>query len=101
MSDGPRALLTPRERDALRDPDDMTADTRRSLLGRVRRKIEENLATDARIIREHDDELADLLHEAVCQEETDERLDAVEEELAELREELGIKTDETDDDGSD
>ena len=96
MTDGPRALLTPRERDALRGDEDMTDDTRRSLLGRVRAKVAHKLRKDVEIIRENDEELAALLHEAVCEEETEERLEALEEEIDEIRQRLDDTDDEND-----
>lgn len=106
MSDGPRALLTPRERDVLRNPDEVDPATRRSLLGRVRNKLGDTLATDADIIRESGEtELAQLMHTSVCEEEPSplaERVDELQTELDAIRDEIDrAQDDETDGDGTD
>ena len=91
MADGPRALLTSRERDALRNPDEVDPATRRSLLGRIRTKLEDHLATDAQIIRESgEDDLAEMLDEAVCEPEDVDRLEELEREVQEIREYVGM-----------
>lgn len=67
MVDGPRALLTDRERDAVRGDPDVDDDTRRTLLSRVRKKLK-NLADDVELLRQHHPEIADVVDEAVSPE---------------------------------
>ena len=85
MVEGPRALLTDSEREAIRGKEDMNENTRSTLLGRVQRKMRDNLETDVELLREHRPELAASLHEIVCEEDTDTRIDNLEEEVAALR----------------
>ncbi|MFP8891857.1 hypothetical protein ACLI4U_19105 (plasmid) [Natrialbaceae archaeon A-CW2] len=82
-----RALLTDGERDAIRGDTDMDASTRSSHRSRVRGKME-RMATDARLLREHDPELYEQLREAVVEEDTEERLARLEEEVEQLRKQV-------------
>jgi hypothetical protein len=82
-----RALLTDTERKAL-DPDsDMDQNNRTTHLARVKNKIDP-LAEDARLLREHRPDLYERAHEAVCEEEMDERVARLEEQVEELQEQL-------------
>ena len=82
-----RALLTDTEREAL-DPDsDMDQNNRTTHLARIKNKID-LLAEDARLLREHRPDLYERAHEAVCEEEMDERVARLEEQVKELQEQL-------------
>jgi chaperonin cofactor prefoldin len=82
-----RALLTDGERRALDPESDMDQNTRSTHLSRVKNKID-LLAEDARLLREHRPELYERAHEAVCEEEIDERVERLEEQVEELQKQL-------------
>jgi hypothetical protein len=63
-----RALLTDGERESLRDPDDHRNPY--VAVSRVRRKINEELVDDVRLLEEHRADLLEELREAVCHEAT-------------------------------
>lgn len=82
-----RALLTDGEKRAL-DPDsDMDQNTRSTHLSRVKNKID-LLGEDARLLRQHRPDLYERAHEAVCEEEIDERVAQLEKQVEELQERL-------------
>lgn len=83
-----RALLTDGERDALLGDEDMDDSVRSSHKSRVKRKLRDRMYDDARILRTHAPELYDVLHDAVCEEQIDERVDRLEEEVEQLRSQL-------------
>lgn len=83
-TDTPRALLTEGEREAIDPESDMTPNNRRSHMWRIRRKIEK-MEEDAHDIRKHRPEMYENLHSSVCDEEVDDRIDRLEEEIADLR----------------
>ena len=80
----PRALLTDGERDAIRDDAEMTDTTRASHLSRVRSKID-RMGEDARLLKEHQPELYESLHEAVVEDELADRVERLEDEVESLR----------------
>jgi hypothetical protein len=61
-----RALMTERERELIKGDDEADDDLRYQAVSRVRRKIEDELTTDAEILREHHPKLYDELQDAVC-----------------------------------
>ncbi len=64
-----RALMTKRERELIEGDDDAD-DLRYQAVSRVRRKIEDELTTDAEILREHHPELYAELQDAVCSDDS-------------------------------
>lgn len=82
-----RALLTPGERDAIRGDTNMDASTRSSHLSRVRGKIEQ-LQDDVQLLRKHEPEIAGDVRDAVCEDETAERVERLEGEVQRLETEL-------------
>lgn len=82
-----RALLTDGEREALDPESDMDQNTRSTHLSRVKKKID-LLAEDARLLREFRPDLYERAHEAVCEEEMDERVERLEEQVEELQQQL-------------
>lgn len=83
----PRALLTNGEKKAIRGDSDVNEGSRSTQVSRVRKKIE-MMRDDAQFLREHDAEMYDDLREAVVGEELEERLERMEGEIEELREEV-------------
>jgi hypothetical protein len=65
-----RALMTERERELIEGDDDAD-DLRYQAVSRVRRKIEDELTTDAEILREHHPELYAELQDAVCSDDSE------------------------------
>lgn len=84
LDDMPRALLTDRERDVVTKKEDIPRGTKSTLLSRIESKIE-IMQEDARLLREHQPELASDLHRAVCEEPLEERLTDVEKELEQTK----------------
>ena len=82
-----RALLTDTERKALDPESDMDQNNRTTHLSRVKNKME-LLQEDARLLREHRPDLYEEMHEAVCEEEIDERVARLEQQVQDLQEEL-------------
>lgn len=82
-----RALLTDGEKKAVRGDEDVNEGSRTTQLSRVRRKIEK-MQADAQLLREHQPEMYDDLREAVVGEELEDRLERMENEIKELREEV-------------
>jgi hypothetical protein len=82
-----RALLTDGEREALDPESDMDQNTRSTNLSRVKKKLD-LLAEDARLLRKHRPELYERAHEAVCEEEIDERVERLEEQVEQLQAQL-------------
>lgn len=82
-----RALLTPGERDAIRDDPEMDDSTRASHLSRIRGKIPQ-LADDVKLLREHRPEIASDVRDAVCEDETTERVGRLEDEVQRLEAEV-------------
>jgi len=82
-----RALLTDGERDAVRDDDEMEAGTKSSHISRVRGKMD-RMEEDARLLRTHHPELYEQLRDAVVEEELNERIERLEREVEELRNEV-------------
>lgn len=60
-----RALLTKRERELIEGGEDVEDDLRYQAISRVRRKIENELTTDAEILRENHPDLYEELRDAV------------------------------------
>jgi len=83
-----RALLTDGERAAVRDDPEMDDSTKSSHLSRVRGKMD-RMEEDARLLRRHRPELYEQLRDAVVEEELDERVQRLEEEVEDLRAQLG------------
>ena len=81
-----RALLTDGERAAIRG-DEMEDSTRSSHRSRVRRKLNERLPEDARLLRRHAPELFEVLHEHVCEMTYEERIAELESRIQELERE--------------
>lgn len=75
-----RALLTPGERDAVRDDPEMDAGTKASHLSRVRGKLDQ-LQEDARLLREYREEIYEEAREAFVEDELDDRMKRLEEKL--------------------
>lgn len=89
-----RAFLTDGERRAIEGDEEMDDNTRSSHISRVKRKTE-RLRDDAEMLRTHHPELYQMVYEAVCREDIEERLESVEGELDQLRDvlqEQGIET---------
>lgn len=82
-----RALLTPGERNAIQGDTDMDASTQSSHLSRVRGKVPQ-LAEDVQLLREHQPEIASQITDAVCEDETTERVERLEEEVKRLEAEV-------------
>lgn len=82
-----RALLTDGERDALDPESDMDQNTRSTHLSRVKKKLD-LLAEDARLLRKHRPDLYQRAHEAMCEEEIDERVARLEEQVEALQQQL-------------
>lgn len=82
-----RALLTDGERDALTS-DEMDQNTRSTHISRIKKKLN-LLGEDARILREHAPDLYEQAREEFCEEELDERVQRLEQEIEELRDEMG------------
>ncbi|WP_235853709.1 hypothetical protein [Halosimplex salinum] len=61
--------MTKRERELIEGDDDAD-DLRYQAVSRVRRKIEDELTTDAEILREHHPELYAELQDAVCSDDS-------------------------------
>lgn len=59
-----RALLTESEREALQNPDEK--ENPYVAVSRVRKKIDEELSEDVRVLRENHDQLFAELHDVVC-----------------------------------
>lgn len=83
-----RALLTDGERAALRGDETVDHSTRSSHRSRVKKKLNDRMDEDARILREYAPDLYDRLHESVCEEQMVERVERLEQEVEELRAEL-------------
>jgi hypothetical protein len=79
-----RALLTDGERAAVEDDPDMDGNTKSSHLTRVRRKTV-RMKEDARLLREHRPELYDDLRAAVVEQDMDERIQRLEQQVADLQ----------------
>ncbi|MFC7325456.1 hypothetical protein ACFQMF_12785 [Halorubrum rutilum] len=62
-----RALLTDRERELIEGGSESDDDLRYQAISRVRRKIEDEMATDVEILQKHHPDLYDELREAVCE----------------------------------
>jgi hypothetical protein len=84
----PRALLTERERDVVSNDEDIPRSTRSTLLSRVEQKIG-IMREDARLLRENQPQLAEDLHEAVCEEDIDERIECLKTELESTKSRVG------------
>lgn len=84
----PRAILTDGERAAVRNDANMDESTRASHLSRIRRKLRERMATDAQLLREHEPEMYDLLHETVCEGTVDMRITELETRVEALEQQL-------------
>lgn len=82
-----RALLTDGERAAIRG-DEMSEGTRSSHRSRVKSKLQDRMAEDARLLRRHAPDLYELLHESVCEKEYDERIRELEQEVEDLKSRL-------------
>lgn len=82
-----RALLTDGERKAIRGDEDVNEGSRTTQLSRVRKKIKQ-MRDDAQLLREHQPKMYDDLREAVVGEELEQRLERLEDEVEELREEV-------------
>lgn len=80
-----RSLLTDGERQAVKDSDEMDANTKSSHLSRVKRKIE-RMRQDAADLKEHRPGLYDGLYEAVCKQTVEQRLQALERRVDDLEE---------------
>ncbi|MDS0280033.1 hypothetical protein NDI85_19800 [Halomicroarcula sp. S1AR25-4] len=91
-----RALLTDGERAAIRG-DEMDDGTRSSHRSRVKRKLENRMGEDARLLRRHEPELFELLHESVCEKEYDERIAQLEARIDELETRLEDEPENSDD----
>lgn len=102
MAEGPRALLTDRERDAIRGDEDVSDSVRRTLISRVRQKLK-NLPSDIQFIREHNSEFAALIDDAMAtppddaaeygtEGGEDERLERLEREVERLNERVDENT---------
>ncbi|WP_436348935.1 hypothetical protein [Natronorubrum sp. FCH18a] len=83
-----RALLTDGERAAIRGDESVDDDTRSTHRSRVKQKLERRMRDDARLLREHDPELFDILQTEVCEESLVERVDRLERELEDVKEQL-------------
>jgi len=64
-----RALMTKRERELIEGESESDDDLRYQAISRVRRKIENEMTTDAEILREHHPDLYEELQEVVCEPE--------------------------------
>ena len=82
-----RALLTDGEKAAVRDDEDVPPESKSTQLSRVRRKIEQ-MEEDAQLLREHRPEMYDDLRDAVLGEDIEDRLERLESEVEELREQV-------------
>lgn len=82
-----RALLTDGEKKAVRGDEGINEGSQTTQLSRVRRKIEK-MQEDAQLLREHQPEMYDDLREAVVGEELEDRMERLENEVEELREEV-------------
>ena len=66
VTDG-RALTTDRDRRQIAKAGDATDSERYQAVSRVRRRIDENLAEDVELLKEHHPELLSELREVVCE----------------------------------
>lgn len=81
-----RGLLTDAEKRAIRgDEEDQNKSS--TYISRVKNRMEQ-VKDDARLLRTHRPDLYEELHEAVCEEEMDERIQRLETEVEDLRSEL-------------
>lgn len=78
-----RGLLTDAERDAVQGRED-DPNKQSTYVSRVKNRME-RVREDARLLRKHRPEIYEQLHEAVCEEEIDERIERLEHEVEELR----------------
>lgn len=78
-----RALLTPGEREAVRDSEDMDQNTKSSHISRIKNKIDK-MAEDSQDLREHRPELYEELREAVCEDSVENRVADLEDEVQRL-----------------
>ena len=62
-----RALLTDRERELIEAEEESEDDLRYQAVSRVRRKIEDELTTDAELLQQNHPELYEELREVVCE----------------------------------
>lgn len=81
-----RGLLTDAERKAVQG-EETDQNKRSTYISRVKNRMG-RVREDARILREHRPEIYELLHDAVCEEQMDERVERLEHEVEELREQL-------------
>jgi chaperonin cofactor prefoldin len=81
-----RALLTDAERRALYD-EDMDQNNRSTNRNRIEKKLG-RLGEDARIMREHAPELYERARAEFCEADLDERIERLENEVEELRDQL-------------
>lgn len=79
-----RGLLTDAEKQAIRGEiaDENRAST---YISRAKSRLQNELAEDARFLREHRVDLYDIMHESVCELEIDERVDELETQVQNTR----------------
>lgn len=82
-----RALLTDGERSAL-EGDQMDDSTRSSYKSRVRKRVNNRLADDIRILRQNDPELYDSVRKIVCEKDIDEQIAELRGRIDELESKL-------------
>lgn len=78
-----RAFLTDAERRAVKGDEEMDQNNRSTHFANIRGRMEA-MGEDARLLREHRPDLYEQLHEAVCEEEIDERIQRLENQVEEL-----------------
>lgn len=81
-----RGLLTPAEKRAIRGEESDT-NKHSTYIARVKRRME-LVEEDARLLRAHRPDLYERLHGAVCEEDLDERVQRLEQEVSDLREQV-------------
>ena len=78
-----RAFLTDAERRAVEGDEEMDQNNRSTHLANIKGRFGA-MQEDARLLREHRPDLYEQLHEAVCEEEMDERIQRLENQVEEL-----------------
>ncbi|WP_129116075.1 hypothetical protein [Halegenticoccus tardaugens] len=81
----PRALLTDREKDVIRDDESVDPATRSTLLGRIEQKIYA-MKEDTQLLRTHRPDLATQLEEHVCSEVPRDQLARHDQQIQDLQE---------------
>lgn len=82
-----RALLTEAERQAVRGDEDLSQNQISTYVARVKQRMDA-MREDADLLREHRPDVYERLHEAVCEEDIDTRVERLEEQVETLQAEL-------------